>query len=234
MAALKKKLSAAPDQSIAQFYKVQGNEWVLDIEGDDAPENDNRVSEYRNNNIALTKERDALKAQLAQVSQQVAPTQQEAKTNAERLAQIEKVLADERQQRAAAEKQARAQGFRSDFMSAAQQQKVRDDKAGKALLGLASQTWREDESGSYKPYDGDKILYSKQKGKETEPMSLGEWMESQKAGDYRDFFAQPVGGGGKGSGIVDTSGLPRFSAKQLATPTAEELAVISSGKYVSE
>jgi hypothetical protein len=207
---------------------------VLDLEDDDTPENDNKIKEYRDNNIALSKERDELRRRIAESEARSAPKEQEAKTLAQRLEQVEKVLGEERQQRANAEKRVRQESFRSDFMSAAQQQKVRDDKAGKALFGLASQTWREEADGSMKPYDGEKILYSRQKGKETEPMGMTEWMEHQKGGDYRDFFSQPVGGGGRGSNVPDSSGLPRFSAKQLAAPTKEELVVIASGKYVSE
>ncbi len=196
---------------------------MLDLEDDGAPQTDPKVDELRNSAIQALKERDAIRAQLAQVQADAAKLQGDSsakKTLEEQVAHLTAIVTASNQKIAEAEKRARDEQFRSSFMGATNKHKVRDDSAGVALLAIAQQTFRE-KDGAYVPLDASgNVIYSKTSA---QPMSLDEWMEGQKAGVFKDLFSQPQGGGGRGSATpVATAGRIQLTREQARFPTAEQ------------
>lgn len=196
---------------------------MLDLEDDGPAPADPKVDELRNSAIQALKERDAIKAQLAQVQADAAKLQGDSsakKTLEEQVAHLTSIVNASNQKIAEAEKRARDEQFRSSFLGATNKHKVRDDSAGVALLAIAQQTFRE-KDGAYVPLDSaGNVIYSKSSA---QPMSVDEWMETQKGGVFKDLFSQPVGGGGKGSAQpVSTAGRIQLTTEQARFPTAEQ------------
>jgi alanyl-tRNA synthetase len=195
---LKQILTTAPEAAIAQFYTQQGDKWVLDLEGDGAP--DPKLTEFRDRNVTLVKEREELLAKLKaaeESAQKAAPKVKESESLAEEVKRLKEEWQNSQQKTVAAEQRAREEQFRGSFLQTATKHKVRDETAAKVLLAMAKQTYKEKE-GAFIPLAEDgRPLYSKKDV--TAPMPIEEWIEAQKAGEYRDLFAQPSGGGAKGS-----------------------------------
>ena len=146
--ALKKRLTTAPDASIAEHYKQQGNEWVLDLEGDEPAPNP-KIDEFRQSAIEAKKERDRLAKELSDLQKQrdelaskVAPKEKEAQDLAGQVSNIQRLLDEERAARTNAEKKARAENFRSSLVNAAQTHKIRDEKASRALELIAGSVYK--------------------------------------------------------------------------------------------
>jgi len=206
---------------------------VLDVEEDPTPappQNDDaaiRLREFRENNIAAQRRIKELEDQIAKV----APESNKAKSLEEQVAQINRTLQEERAARDAAEKRARAESFRSTFSGATNTHKVRDDHAARALFAIAQNTFKPQEDGSYVPYEGDKPLYSRQRGKETEPMPLEEWVQVQREGAYKDLFVQAQGGGARGSSGVSGAGSSRvaLTREQAQKPSPEQFSAMQKG-----
>lgn len=174
-------------------------EWVLDLEGDDTP--DPRLTEFRDSNVQLKKERDELIAKLKAAeenAQRAAPKVKESESLAQEVARLTKEWEAAQQRTAQAEIKARQEQFRGSFLQTATKHKIRDEAAAKVLWAMAGQTYKE-KDGAWVPVDeSGKTIYSRKDV--TQPMPIEEWIESNKSGDYRDLFAQPSGGGAKGPG----------------------------------
>ena len=171
---------------------------MLDLEGDDTP--DPKLTEFRDRNVSLVKEREELLAKLKlaeESAKQAAPKVKESESLAEEVKRLQKEWQDSQQKTAAAEARAREEQFRGSFLQTATKHKVRDEAAARVLLAMARQTYKE-KDGAFVPLAEDgRPLYSKKDV--TAPMSVEEWIETLKTGDYRDLFAQPSGGGAKGA-----------------------------------
>jgi alanyl-tRNA synthetase len=224
--ALKRKLTTAPETAIASLYKkVSETEWVLDLEGDDTP--DPRLREMRDNNINLAKERDELQAKLRAAeenAQKTAPKVKESESLAQEVERLKKEWTDSQTKAAQAEARARQEQFRGSFLQTATKHKVRDETAAKTLWALASTVYKENKEGAFVPLGDDgRPLYSKKDI--TQTMPIEEWIETHKSGDYRDLFAQPLGGGAKGPGVLAGGKTPKI----LITPDQ-----VSSGAYIEQ
>lgn len=236
--ALKRKLTAAPTAAEAALYKkVEGKEeWTLDLEGDDTPAPN--VDEFRNKNIALLKEKADLEKKLADAEKaaaSVAPKDEENKTLAQQVKELQTRWDTSQKATLEAEKRVRDEQWRNSVITTATKHKIRDDAAARALHTLADQTFRE-KDGKRQPLDADgNVIYSKKNAASLTPLSLEEWVEERKTTDYKDFFSQPQGGGGRGSnGAPDTSGFMRLTSKQAAAPNAEQLKAMAEKKAVIE
>lgn len=228
---LKKILTAQPPAELASLYRQQGNEWVLDLEDEGAPADDSatRLKEFRENNIRLAQERDALRRQLEETNAKVQPREQEARTLTERLAHLETAWKQSEQQRAQAESMARTERFRGDFNQLATKHKVRDDNAARVLFAMASQTFKE-KDGSFVPLnEKGETIYNP---KTTQPLALEEWIDSQRSGPYKDLFSQPQGGGGRGSAVAggDAAGKIAMRRSETTAPTPEQFKAMQEGR----
>lgn len=213
---------------------------MLDLEGDEPPPQNPKIDEFRQSAIEAKKERDRLAKELSDLQKQrdelaskVAPKEKEAQDLAAKIEHVQKLFEEEKTARANAEKKARVKEFQTTLMGAAQTHKIRDERAAKVLHGLAGTVWREDEDGSFKPYDGDKVLYSRRKDREQEPMSIDEWVESQRTGDYKDLFSQPQGGGAKGSASTtgtSNKGRITLTLKESQKPTEAQFKAMQEGR----
>lgn len=222
---LKKILTTAPDVAIAQYYRQEGDKWLLDLEGDEQP--DPKLVEFRDNNVKLVKERDELVAKLKaaeESAQKSAPKVKESESLAQEVERLKKEWSESQQKAFQAEARARQEQFRGQFLQTATKHKIRDDAAAKVLWSMANQTYKE-KDGSFVPVDDSgKTLYSKKDI--TAPLPVEEWIETMKTGDYRDLFAQPSGGGAKGS-----SGPARFFEKTVPlSEMGNHIDAIASGK----
>lgn len=219
---------------MASFYRQEGSKWVLDIEGGlptpPAPQADletQRIREFRENNIAAQKRIKELEDQIAKV----APESSKAKSLEEQIAQINRTLQEERAARDAADKRERAARFQASFTGATNTHKVRDDLAAQALLAIAKNVYKEQEDGTYLPREGDKTLYSKVRGKETEPMPIEEWIQTQREGTYKDLFIQAQGGNARGStSQTGSSGRLVLTVEQSRYPTKEQAKALAENK----
>ncbi len=214
---------------MASLYKQQGNEWILDLDDDPAPppQETERLREFRENNIAAQRRIKELEEQMTRL----APESNKAKSLEEQVAQINRTLQDERAARDAAEKRARAESFKSSFSGATNTHKVRDDAAARALFAIAQSTYKPQEDGSFVPYEGEKIVYSRQRGKETEPMAVDEWVQTQREGSFKDLFVQAQGGGARGSSVTGGAPAARLSLTrtEAAKPNPEQFAAMQKG-----
>lgn len=200
---------------------------MLEIDGLETPPADPKVDELRNSAIQALKERDAIKAQLAQIQADAEKLRGDSgakKTLEDQVAHLTSLVTASNQKIADAEKRARDEQFRSSFLGATNKHKVRDDSAGVALLAIAQQTFKE-KDGAFVPLDSaGNIIYSKSSA---QPMGVDEWMEGQKAGVFKDLFSQPVGGGGRGSSTPIATGRIQLTREQARFPTPEQAKAIA-------
>jgi alanyl-tRNA synthetase len=190
------------------------------------------LAEFRNNNVALAKERDELLARLRAAEEnanKTAPKLKESEQLAQEVARLQKEWADSQAKAAAAESKARQERFRGEFMQVAAKHKVRDDAAAKTLWAMASTVYKE-KDGAILPLSEDGTpIYSKKDV--TRPVSVEEWFEGVKESGYKDLFAQPTGGGAKGSSV--TNGAPgrvQLTRQQAQFPSAEQKAALAKGQ----
>ena len=192
------------------------------------------MKEFRETTIKERQRADALAAELAAAkaaAEKAGPANGEAKTLTDRVEHLTKIVEGERTARAAAEAQSRASAWESSFTRAAHSAKVRDEKAAKVLLSLAKQTFKEDKNGNYVATDDKGATVFSPKG--TDPISIGEWMESQRGGDYRDLFAQPQGGGAKGPGAFGFGGkTPKVTITSEQAKGGDYIDQLASGEAV--
>lgn len=229
--ALKKKLTSAPEATIQALYKkISDHEWVLDLEEEstDTSGHNQRLAEFRENNIRLLRENEEVKKRLADLEAKSAPLISEKKGAEDRIAILEKKYEEETKARTLAEQRARQENFKSGFMNHLQRHKVRDDKAGSLLHSLALQTFKEKE-GSFVPVDEQgNTIYSK---KTAQPLSVEEWIEERKSSDYKDLFLQPTGGSARGSsGLSGTGSILELTREQAQRPNAEQFKAMSEGR----
>lgn len=212
---------------------------MLDLEGDEPAPNP-KIDEFRQSAIEAKKERDRLAKELSDLQKQrdelaskVAPKEKEAQDLAGQVSNIQRLLDEERAARTNAEKKARAENFRSSLVNAAQTHKIRDEKASRALELIAGSVYKEEEDGTYKPYENGQIIYSKRKDHETKPMPVDEWVETQKTSDYKDLFSQPQGGGAKGSSSTagaGSKGRIALTLKESQKPTPEQFKAMQENR----
>ena len=230
--ALKRKLTSQPPTEQAALYKkISDTEWVLDLEGDDTP--DPKLQEFRQTNIELLRKQKELEDKLAAVQTQSAPKDEENKTLSQKVDHLTKLYQESEQKTKAAEQRARQEAFRGSFFGVASKHKIRDDQAAHALYTIASTVFKENKEGKMVPQDANgNTLYSK-KSTSLIPIEVEEWVESQKADGYKDFFQQPTGGGGRGSsGVQGSSAGPRISLTkaQASKPTVEQFKAMQEGR----
>lgn len=215
---LKKRLTSAPSKEIEAFYKKEGDQWVLQLE-DDAGESD-KLKEFRDSNIKYRQQLEAQGAELTKIKEtleKLSPKEEkkdkEPETLTGKVEHLTKMIEQERQARINAEKRARISVWERSFVEAASKAKVRDDNAAKVLLAMAKQTFREDEkTGDFLAFDEKGLpRYSPNS---TAPYSVTDFLEEQKSGDYKDLFAQPQGGGGRGSGNSFLGGAAKKTVSQ--------------------
>lgn len=205
-------------------------EWVLDVEGD--PEPDPKLNEFRANNIKLLQDIEAERKKGAELQAKLEEREKANKvepSEKERLAQLERLITEERDARAKAQKQLQVTSWESEFLSAAQGAKVRSPEAAKALLVIAKSQFREKEGVGFVPTrDDGSTIFAPQSDK---PLSVQGWIEDKKAGDYKDLFSQPVGGGGRGSnGAVGGGARVQMTRADLLKPTADQFKAAQEGR----
>lgn len=206
---------------------------MLDLEGDE-PANDNKLNEFRQNNIALQQKlaeqearQKSIEEALAKFTAGAAPAGKQPATVEEKVSHLTNLFEQSKKETEAARAAARQESWRSLFLGAAQKHKVRDDSAASALFALAQSTFKE-KDGAFVPLDAKgATIYSKTG---TDPLSVDEWMEQQRGGGYRDLFAQPTGGGAKGAGgLGGVAGRITLTREEAQKPTVAQFTAMQKG-----
>ena len=233
------------------LYVEREGKFVLDVEGmvpsAEVHELRTKVAEFRDNNIAVTKERDTLKATVSKF-EGIDPEEHKTikaeydklkgkgvkseddlqKAIAAAIKPISDKLAEESSARAEAQKRADDATFRELFSTDAKKVGVRPASLRHVLREASEKFTLKD--GSIVPKEGVKHPTDPLKTLTTE-----EWLQQLvKTDEY--LFEPSVGGGANGGGSGGSSGGGGGNARKIINPTPEEMGRnmddIASGKAV--
>lgn len=225
---------------LQEHYTKQGDEYVLDT--DDKGYKD-RISEFRNNNIALQQELESLKADLGKFKGIDPAKYQDTINKLQELedkklidaGQIDELLA-QRTERMRQDYEGRTQALETDrerFKALAQkrqellQKTLVNSAVAEAVSSVgvpakgalpdiqarATSLWHVDEDGNVVAMEGDTVKYGAD-GKN--PLSMAEWAESLKQTAPHLFEGSSGGGAGGGGGKQNGGGSTVVSRADLS------------------
>lgn len=227
-------------EGIKEHYTQQGDSWVLDV-SDLAPKQ--KLNEFRDRNIQLMKEMDALKASTSGVD----PEEYKAlKANAQRLKEKKLIEADKidevfnerlaplkaEHERQIKEYQSKTTQYESELSRLLIDNEIRAaaSKVGARATAVDDLILRghqvfKYQDGKVLPLNGDQIAY----GKSGEPLSIAEWMGTLSDKAPHLFESSNGGGASKSGGSMPISGGNKVSRNDPAAFLAN-LDAIASGK----